>query len=316
MSIQKVALLNDVRISGTTDVQITNPIEINEIQNVVNVDSVDLVDQVSTVSSVTNVANVSNVDVAPDPFLMLMDNKYSNYSPIQVYSYSVSDGTNYKTFHPGGTVILPLMPSAGATLAFSADFASLPAVNFNIIITYYETSASTTTSTIIVTTDDENKVVIPGTVFHRFENIQVAPNQALPSAATVYFYDSSLNPVGGVPPSYYDLLRAGSDLSQSNARETAIVYCPTGKNIIAKSWWVTANQNSNSVREILFRLVLSDNVTYYQRRFFITNSNLQIKMPQLRVPENSTIHILFREGNGTNQVESNLNMELVRMNVP
>ena len=178
-------------------------------REVVPVNIRGLIPLIPNISNLENIENIENIEVLPDPYILIHQNNYPNISYNQLYSRTSTNNTNWVTIIPdGGAGVLPLIPSPSQQLAFSGDMlAAQNDITTQFIITYYADNVTTTVSQQIITLNGINKVLITGTMY-RIVNIQVNPAGPAPiDTAIVYFYDSALNPVNGVPPSYYDLVR-------------------------------------------------------------------------------------------------------------
>ena len=321
--ITNIQEVNNVTSVDTVDsiVDVTNVQEVNNVSsvdavdNVTNVNSIQLLD---TVIELQNVIQVEKVVHSADPQLNLLIGQYIGLTEINLYARMVTSAGDWSTFvYDGEGIIMPLIPSPGASLAISCD--NILDTTTVLRIYYYPTNAAFIVQSQTVTLNGHTKVFLTGTIY-RIVGIELDSTSPAPNAqAQVYIYDSTLIPVLGIPASYYDYFQIApgtiaDDTNFANQRETGIYYTPPGFDSYINSCLITATNQSNE-GQIAFRIISSTG-QISQRIFYIGPGFNQLKATKIKIPEESTLMILGRRLNGTDQYEYSINIDIVQYQLP
>ena len=297
-------------------VKVVDPIEINDLDPI---NITGTIDEVANIVNIEEIQNIQNIDFVPDPYIELMVGNYPEADPVNVYSRCVTiDDVDWTTICPDNQgPIISLPPFVPVTWAISADFGVNPVVDFQVRIGFYDSPTSTALQAVFLTTDGVNKVTIGfGVTLYRIQSMVVMSTSAIPLTADFYVYDNALVPdINGVPPSWFDFMRVGSDVEYSNQRETAIYYSPPNKQTILKSFVFTCDQAGGNRREVLLRVHPQNSVVTYDKRFYVTNANLQVFRTHAVLPPGFTIEVLARAASGANQTDLTLSINLVQFDI-
>ena len=326
-TLKYVSVTTPITIDDTTPIAISGTLD--EITNVVNIEEID------EVVNIQNVEVLGEIRFNPDPYIDLMLGNYINNSapfantlPKSIYGRTTTiDGVIWRTICPdtsAGIGVIALAPAAGVAGAVSANWGPNAIVDFQVRIIYYQDSTFTTTSTLIISTNGENKVSIPfGGLIYRIDSMTFynPSGNPVPVGAEFYIYDNALVPVAGVPPSYFDMLRVGSDIGFSNHRETLIYYTPPNKTSIINSFVITVNQGDGARREIMFRMHspivpgFNPIPIIFEKLLYITNANWQTLRPFDTIPAGHTLDVLARQASGPNSVDLSIQMNLILVDI-